>query len=406
MKRARTLVVILCAPFAFSQGKSRQLAELLSSDGIPGQRLGIFVSVNGNVVAVNSVLSGVYLYSVSSKGTVTQIAKLTASDGTLLYGGVAIGDGGRVVVAGAPEQDNSDGAAYVFVRPSSGWVDATETAILTASDRGQTDHDSFGGSVAIDKNVIVVGESQYDGVDDGTGKAYIYVEPKGGWTTGTETAKLTASNGRPSDAFGVSVAQFGPRIIVGAPGVNTFAGAVYVFQEPVGGWHSMTETAILTQPSSTQFLFGAEVAVYKTTVVAGAEGRYCDGACDPGAAYIYEQPPNGWRSTSTPNATLTANYTGDPLFGDSLAIDAQMIVVGDPFNRWGYHYQERGIAFAFLKPAGGWTNSDSGIPIKNINAGELGTVAVMKNKVYVGANQTNVGQNQEQGSAYIFAVIP
>ena len=50
---------------------------------------------------------------------------------------------------------NHQGVVYVYRRPQEGWVNATETAKLTASDRHPGDE--FGTSVAISGDTIVVG---------------------------------------------------------------------------------------------------------------------------------------------------------------------------------------------------------------------------------------------------------
>ena len=77
----------------------------------------------------------------------------------------------------------------------------------------------------------------------------MFTKPKGGWRSETETAKLTASDGARPTVSAASVAIWGDTIVGGAPATVTATltqGAVYVFVEPRGGWHSETETAKLT----------------------------------------------------------------------------------------------------------------------------------------------------------------
>ena len=80
-----------------------------------------------------------------------QGGKLTASDAAASdFLGTSVAIDGDVMVVGAPRDDvgaNDQGSAYVFVKPASGWADATETAKLTASDAALGDN--FGTSVAI-----------------------------------------------------------------------------------------------------------------------------------------------------------------------------------------------------------------------------------------------------------------
>ena len=109
-------------------------------------------------------------------------------------------------------------------------MSATETAKLTASDGAASDH--LGQSVAVSGDTVVVGA---DGDDVGTnanqGSAYVFVKPGGGWVSATETEKLTASDGAVNDLFGTSVAVSGDTVVVGSPGASGDRGAAYVFGE-------------------------------------------------------------------------------------------------------------------------------------------------------------------------------
>lgn len=82
-------------------------ATLLASDGQPGSSFGATVAVNGNIVAVGTAFpnSPIYLFHRLSKGTVNQIATLSASDGALLFS-VAVGDNGSLLVAGAINEND------------------------------------------------------------------------------------------------------------------------------------------------------------------------------------------------------------------------------------------------------------------------------------------------------------
>lgn len=306
------------------------------------------------------------------------------------------------MVAGAPNETIGNhpkqGAVYVFVEPALGWTgNITETAKLIASDGGKTDHDQLGVSVSVTNGAIVAGAPQFQDFDDGPGEAYVYVEPTGGWVSGTETARLLASNGQDGDAFGESVGVFGPRVVVGADGANTLEGIAYVFQEPVGGWKTMTETAQLSHSGTKEF-FGVSVAVSGKTVVIGA--LY---APPSGAAYIYVEPLGGWVSTDKPNTTLT-EANDSRCLGVSVAIGPEMIAVGDDCVRYGHPVRFTGDSVAYLTPSGGWKNSSDGIVLRPKGGQQNSVVAVGKNRVIVGSPWTTVGNNSYQGAAFIFTV--
>lgn len=83
------------------------------------------------------------------------LASSDGANGDVFGSSVAID--GNTVVVGAPCHANLTGEAYVFVRPNGGWGSMTQTARLTASDG--TIGDGFGVSVSISGNTIIVGAS-------------------------------------------------------------------------------------------------------------------------------------------------------------------------------------------------------------------------------------------------------
>jgi len=267
----------------------------------------------------------------------TQTAKLTASDKAADgYFGSSVSINGNVVVVGAPGADpggtDAAGAAYVFVKPGGGWDDMTQTAKLTASDKAAGV--LFGQSVSISGDVVVVGANRADpGGTISAGAAYVFVKPGGGWVDMTQTAKLTASDKAAGDLFGQSVSISGDVVVVGAnradPGGTSDAGAAYVFGKPGGGWTDMTQTAKLTASDKAEYdYFGYSVSISGYVVVVGAGRADPGGTDDAGAAYIFAKPGGGW-TDMTQTARLTASdKAADDEFGYSVSISGDVVVVG------------------------------------------------------------------------------
>jgi len=94
---------------------------------------------------------------------------------------------GRTIVVGTPNYvvasaNREQGAAYVFTMPASGWANATQTARLTAA-KGQSE-ELFGACVSATGNTIVVGAPFREvGKHTGQGAAYVFVKPASGWRT-------------------------------------------------------------------------------------------------------------------------------------------------------------------------------------------------------------------------------
>ena len=320
-----------------------QQAKLTASDGAVNDLFGRSVSISGDVVVIgapfdddNGIESGsAYLFQKPPGGWVnmTQTAKLTASDGaTDDFFAVPVSISGDVVVVGAYADDDNgsfSGSVYVFQRPPGGWVDMTQTAKLTALD-GAVD-DFFGLSVSISGEVIVVGANGDDDNGSRSGSAYVYVKPPGGWVDMTQTAKLTASDGAANDTFGWYVSIRGDVIVIGANsdadnGANT--GSAYVFQEPLGGWVDMTQTAKLTaSDGAANDFFGESVSISGDVIVVGAHGDD-DNFSLSGSAYVYVKPPGGWVDM-TQTAKLTASDGAvDDLLGFSMSISGGVAVAG------------------------------------------------------------------------------
>jgi hypothetical protein len=341
--------------------------------------------------------------------TFVQQAMLTPSDGervNLFGDSVAVSD--DLIVVGAPGATvggkDSQGAVYVFVRPAGGWVSATETAKLTASDGMR--NDNFGASVAISGDTIVAGAPSVGGDDPGA--VYFFVKPSGSWASGTETGKLTASDSSSRDHVGSSVATSGDVIVAGAPKDNGAVPALYVFVMPTGGWTSATETAKLTA-SAHPLNIGLSVAISGDTIVAGAPYETVGGNEFQGAAYVFVRPAGGWASSSeTAKLTASDGDASDNL-GNSVAIWDNTIVAGAP-SIPALEGDGFGAAYVFVRPPAGWANSTetAKLTASDDAANSFGegflfgySVAIAGDTIVAGAPNATIG-TIAQGALYVF----
>jgi len=347
----------------------------------------------------------VYVYVKPDGGwaNMTEVAKLTSSDNGDGFG-TSVAISGNTVVVGAANTSNflapaaTPGAAYVFVRPNNGWHDMTETAKLTASD-GQAG-DAFGDSVGISGDTIAVGAffAPDQSGNSFAGKAYAFVRPGGGWTGSLhETAKLTASDSQLLNYMGASVAIAGNTIVAGSWGHNNFQGAAYVFSMPQGGWADMTQTAQLTaSDGKAGSNLGFSAAISGNTVILGSPGA----SHFKGQAYVYDVPSGIW-SNMTETAKLRAsNATEGDSFGQSASINGNVVVIGAPGAVVGTK-QGQGAAYIFQKPPTGWVNMSrkneltASDGVANDNFGI--SVALRNKTIVVGS----IG-NSKPGTAYVF----
>ncbi len=357
------LISALCATSALCFGSGpKQLAELTASDGTETDDFGASVAISGDTAVVgapyatvgsNQYEGAAYVFVKPAGGwrSMTQVAKLAPIDGfpEEYFGSLVAVSGSTIVVgpfifekpAGGWTDMNETVAlnhcsgavalagntlvcgTEVFLKPKGGWV-ADQEPVATLSEANPVKGDNFGYPVVISEDTIAVGANAGSA-------AYIFVKPAGGWTSMTETAKLTASDGTGSDCFACSLAINGKSVVVGAPDAGegfTYTGAAYVFIEPPGGWMDMTENAELTLSGDnydSQLGFSVAVTGSKTVV-----GRPFNGNNEnEGAAYLYKKPKSGWETTSQATTELLPS---DPIAGNSFAISVAMsggtVVVG------------------------------------------------------------------------------
>ena len=222
-----------------------------------------------------------------------QVAKLTASDGAEIswFGRTVAVSGETVVVGSRADEDHGgeqSGFAYVFVKPGGGWTDMTETAKLTAT--GTVADDYFAEFVGISGDVVVASAGGDDANGAGSGAAYLFVKPVTGWADMTKTAKLTASDGAASDSLGSSVAISGEIVVAGARGDadgGAFTGSAYRFEKPESGWADMTETdKLIASDGAGADYFGWSAAISGETVAVGSSADDELGE-DSGSAYLF-----------------------------------------------------------------------------------------------------------------------
>jgi len=248
------------------------------------------ISGNTVVAAGNSGAAYVFVEPATGWTDMTETAELTTSTGDAL-GWTAID--GNTVAAGAVWGGSDNGAAYVFVKPAGGWTNMTQTAELTASDGAYDDF--LGCGVGVSGDTVAAGAPNHTVNGNGwQGAVYVFVEPTGGWTNMTQTAELTASDGGFTDQLGNSAAISGDTVVGGAPQYepfgNTGNGKVYAFFQPPGGWTNMTESVRFEASDGQECdALGFNVAVSNGTAMAGALDRCALGAKPetPGAAYVF-----------------------------------------------------------------------------------------------------------------------
>jgi hypothetical protein len=270
---------------------------------------------------------------------------LTLWGNTIVVG--AHGEASNAVGVNGNQTSNSafeSGAAYVFVRDGTSWI---QQAYLKASNTASRDH--FAWSLALSGDTLVVGaygeDSNATAVNGDqsnnnaltAGAAYVFVREGTNWA---QQAYLKASNAQAGDFFGESVAISGDTIVVGAsledgdgsePGNNSLvgSGAAYVFTRSGTNWIQQDYLKASNPggeipPSGPGDGFGESVAVSGSIIVVAAPGEDSDAtglngdqgnnnALNSGAAYVFHSSspvlPIELFFTNAAN-TLTLHWAG------------------------------------------------------------------------------------------------
>ena len=418
------------------------------------------IGVNGDQLNNLASYSGAAYVFVRNGLTWTQQAYLKASNTQSREDcfGWSVGISGETIVVGAPQESrnisgvngnvqgntplwaSSSGAAYIFVRNGSNWI---QQAYLKASNTRAGD--KFGTSVAISGETVVVGspyeDSDATGVNGNqlgtsasdSGAAYVFFRNGAIWS---QQAYLKASNTEANDWFGYSVATSGKTVLVGAWAEDSYAkgidgdqsdnsasdsGAAYIFVRDDINWN---QQAYLKASNAEPWnRFGWSVALSGERVVIGAHGESnavtgVNGdqsgnasrlAQWSGAAYVFLRNGTMW----TQEAYLKASNTSvSASFGFSVAISGERLVVGS-------HLQSSlawvsGAAYVFVHNGTSWFEQ-AFIKASNPDSQDYfgRAVAVSGNTVLVGAaeddsNATGINGDQfdnsaeNSGAAYVF----
>jgi FG-GAP repeat len=260
--------------------------------------------LNGDGANNALLASGAAYIFVRTGSTWSQQAYVKASNPSSgdAFGGAVALSGGTAVI-GAMQEDSAAvgingaqaneaaagaGAAYVFVRSGSQWM---QQAYVKASNTGVGD--GFGIALAVDGDTLAVGAdkedsgaravngSEADNTATDAGAAYVFTRSAGQWM---QQAYLKPESTDANDRFGQAVGLSGDRLAIG--GINEDSPAVGVEGD--------------------------------STVNISATANY-------GAAYVYLRTGATW----APEAYLKASNTGQgDLFGCSIAMLSGQIAVG------------------------------------------------------------------------------
>jgi hypothetical protein len=283
----------------------------------------------------------------SARGLQQQVFGSDTSAGDTFGDRVAI-QGDRAVV-GAEFQGTTfsfrPGAAYVFERGPTGWVEVARLASPVPAN-----NERFGSDVALDGDRIVVGAY---GSDQGTGQyagaAYVFDLGPGGWQY---SATLAAPAPAFGDLLGNDVDLEGDRVVVGMEDDENAhggrAGSVLVFERVAGAWGLAAELSSATTGAGARL--GMAVDLDGDRILAGAPL-----AAGGPKALVFEFDGLSWSEV----AVLQPSDTG-PGFGYSVALDGDHAAAG-AWSDDGFAWNS-GAVHLFERSGGTWSHTRKLLP--------------------------------------------
>jgi hypothetical protein len=408
-RKMRTLgvMVVFCAGTGFSPAFGQdELAKLLPADGELEDYFGSAVGISGGIAVVgmpydddNGDNAGAAYVFLRDWSEWVQAAKLLPTDGEAfdLFGAsVAIDQWGDdwAIVVGAPRADDNglnSGAAYLFLGADGYWYQAAKFLAYDGAPENL-----FGTSVAISGQTIVVGVGGINTVGEYNGSAYVY---RFGDGQVRGVAKLVVSDGAEAGLFDVRVAIDGDVVVIGAPYDDENgreSGSAYVFRYVDGDW--VEEAKLLASEGAARDYFGWSLDVAGDTIVVGARGErwYYGSDPTPGAVYVFRYVEGQWVETGK------LETGASDWFGASLSIDGDALVVGAPYDE--ENGEGSGSAYAFRYTGANWTQVAKLLPSDGAMWDQFGcAVAVSGDNAVIGALRDD-DQAINSGSAYVFEV--
>ena len=375
--------------------------RILNTNPEVNERFGNAVALSGENALIGAYFSGpdergaAYSFRRGATGWTQTGTLLSANPKKDARLGISVALSGDTAVVGAARGlfDTGDDhrSAYVFVY-SGEWTPVRQLG----SELG-TANDGFGYAVALEGETALVGAYRTAVTAADQGAAYVLTLHD---SRHAEQQKLIADDGKKSDYFGYSVALAGDTLAVAAVGEYSYRGSVYVFTRTGTPPEWRFQQKLYAPDGATGDNFGEAVALSGNTLIVGAPYSDRSGLANQGAVYTYRRTGAIWQLVDRPLTTTGADAAPNIYFGQSLALNGDLAVVGAPGVN-----NSRGAVFVFTRLGEGaaWKQETKFTALDGTDKARLGdAVALSDNIVVAGAPYDTINGNKDQGSVSLF----
>lgn len=350
------------AAYVFTRTAGAEWTESTRLDGPADAGFGAAVAMTDRHILVSAPGEGaVYLYDRSS---LENPRRLAAPDGVSGAFGATLATDGTHLLVGASGSRGATGSVHAYS------LDGL-TPLGALSPDGLPERAGYPSALAIDDGTAYVGAT---GVGARVGAVYVFELGEDGWEEGAALQPVIAAR---NTQFGATIAVTDDGLLVGAPGVNGGAGALYRLSGDDG---TMQVSMVSSETAGEGAGLGGSVAIAGDVMAVGALG--VDERA--GAAVIFE---GGMEQRTVINeARGFPRITGDEVTceegqADVFDCDGVNIVSFMPINEIG------GVRGTRVNDIWGWTDPESGIEyaiVGRTNGTSFVDLSDASNPVYIG----------------------
>jgi len=318
--------------------------------------------------------------------SVQQGSKLTGTNDIMgdLGSAIAVSADGNTAIVGGAYDNNTIGAAWIFVRSGGVWTQQGNKLLGT----GSVGLAQQGWSVALsaDGNTALVGANNDN---SGVGAVWVYTRTAGVWTQQGNKLVGTGNTGLPYQGISVSLSADGNTAIVGASQDNSQQGAAWVYTRTADVWTQQGSKLVGTGSVGTIVSQGLSVALSAdgNTALVGGPGDNSN----QGAVWVYTNSGGVWiqqgsKLTGTGNASAAKQG-----YSVSLSADGNTAIEGGNQDNG-----SKGAAWVFTRSGSTWTQQGS----KLFGTGSVGYYVNQGTSVSLTAdgNTALVGGYSDNGS--------
>ncbi|MFI5251891.1 MAG: T9SS type A sorting domain-containing protein [Bacteroidota bacterium] len=351
-----TTSIMVCAQF------SQQGPKLVGTGSLvtPLQGLSVAVSGDGNTAIVGAPLDD------SSRGAVwifTRAGGTWSQQGSKLIGidsvgraeqglSVAISADGNTVIFGGPNDDNPPhaagaiGAAWVFTRTSGVWSQQGSKLVGTGLSSFGLAGQGMSVALSADGNTALVG-GWLD--SNSVGATWVFTRTSSIWSQ--QGNKLVGTGGKnlPRQGYSVALSGDGNTAIVGGNNDSSGFGASWIFVRNIGVWtqqgNKLVGTGAVGVPGQ-----GESVSISGDGNTALVGGPLDNSPGDVGATWVFIRTGFVWSQQGS--KLLASDTSGKPAQGYSVSLsgDGNTALVGGPLNG-----SRLGAAWIFSRAGSSWS---------------------------------------------------